>query len=56
MNRSRIESLFATNAPFISVAPRAGTILIWESFLRHEVPLNSARQKRVSVSFNFALR
>lgn len=43
------------NATFVSVTPRAGTILLWESFLRHEVPMNAAKQKRVSVSFNYAL-
>ena len=44
------------NLQFVSVAPKAGTVLMWESFLRHEVPANSAKGARISVSFNYALR
>lgn len=40
---------------FISVQPKAGDFLIWESWLRHEVPVNRANDVRVSVSFNFRL-
>lgn len=40
---------------FISVQPRAGDFLIWESWLRHEVSVNRADDVRVSVSFNFRL-
>lgn len=42
-----------SNATFAAVTPRPGTLLLWESFLRHEVPLNRARTDRVSISFNF---
>ena len=38
---------------FVSVAPKAGTLLLWESWLRHEVPLNTAKAQRISVSFNY---
>jgi len=38
---------------FIYVAPKAGDLLLWESWLRHEVPPNRATSSRVSVSFNF---
>jgi uncharacterized protein (TIGR02466 family) len=38
---------------FHSVAPRVGDVLLWESFLRHEVPMNLAEGDRVSVSFNY---
>jgi len=27
--------------------------LLWESWLRHEVPLNRARGERISISFNY---
>jgi uncharacterized protein (TIGR02466 family) len=27
---------------------------MWESWLRHEVPLNQAEEDRISVSFNYA--
>jgi uncharacterized protein (TIGR02466 family) len=39
---------------FVYVAPKAGEVLMWESFIRHEVPTSSARKARVSVSFNYA--
>jgi hypothetical protein len=28
-------------------------VLLWESFVRHEVPMNGAKKPRVSVSFNY---
>ena len=40
--------------PFVYLAPQAGTILMWESWLRHEVPVNAARSERISISFNYA--
>ncbi|HRD75497.1 MAG TPA: TIGR02466 family protein [Hyphomicrobiaceae bacterium] len=40
---------------FVEVAPKPGTILLWESWLRHEVPENRARSRRVSLSFNYGL-
>jgi uncharacterized protein (TIGR02466 family) len=40
--------------PFVYLAPRAGTVLMWESWLRHEVPVNNAKADRISVSFNYA--
>jgi uncharacterized protein (TIGR02466 family) len=38
---------------FVYVAPSAGEVVMWESFIRHEVPANAARKARVSVSFNY---
>lgn len=38
---------------FIYVEPRAGDVVLWESWLRHEVPLNMADDERISVSFNY---
>ena len=38
---------------FVYVAPQAGDLLLWESWLRHEVPPNGAASPRVSVSFNY---
>lgn len=40
----------------IPFAPRAGTLLMWESWLRHEVTLNQAESERISISFNYAWR
>lgn len=41
------------NRTFVSVEPKVGTLLLWESYLRHEVPRNHAKSERVSVSFNY---
>jgi uncharacterized protein (TIGR02466 family) len=38
---------------FVYLKPAAGTVLMWESWLRHEVPANPARSERISVSFNY---
>ncbi len=41
--------------PFIYVTPQVGDVLLWESWLRHEVPMNMAEEnERISVSFNYA--
>ncbi len=39
----------------VSETPKPGTLLLWESWLRHEVPLNRAAGSRISVSFNYCL-
>jgi len=39
--------------PFIYVKPAVGHVLLWESWLRHEVPMNMADEERISVSFNY---
>ena len=39
---------------FVYVAPEVGDVLLWESWLRHEVPMNMAEGERISVSFNYA--
>jgi uncharacterized protein (TIGR02466 family) len=41
---------------FIEIAPAAGTLLMWESWLRHEALANGAKHDRVSVSFNYGWR
>lgn len=38
---------------FVYVAPEVGDVLLWESWLRHEVPMNMAEEDRISVSFNY---
>lgn len=40
--------------PFVAVEPRRGMLLLWESWLRHEVLPGTGRAERLSVSFNFA--
>ena len=39
---------------FVCVEPRPGLLLLWESWLRHEVLPGSGRADRLSISFNFA--
>jgi uncharacterized protein (TIGR02466 family) len=39
---------------FYFVKPSTGDVLLWESWLRHEVPLNMSDQERISISFNYA--
>jgi uncharacterized protein (TIGR02466 family) len=39
---------------FVTVQPRPGLLLMWESWLRHEVLPGSGRGERLSISFNFA--
>jgi uncharacterized protein (TIGR02466 family) len=40
--------------PFVKVEPRPGLLLLWESWLRHEVLPGRGKGERLSVSFNFA--
>jgi uncharacterized protein (TIGR02466 family) len=39
---------------FVTVQPRPGLLLLWESWLRHEVLPGAGRGDRLSISFNFA--
>lgn len=38
---------------FVEIAPEPGTVLLWESWMRHEVPPGTGSAKRISVSFNY---
>ena len=40
--------------PFIYINPLVGEILLWESWLRHEVPTNMSPEERISISFNYS--
>jgi uncharacterized protein (TIGR02466 family) len=40
---------------FVNLIPKVGDLLLWESWLRHEVPVHRARGVRISVSFNLRL-
>jgi uncharacterized protein (TIGR02466 family) len=39
---------------FLTIEPRPGLLLMWESWLRHEVLSGAGRGERLSISFNFA--
>jgi uncharacterized protein (TIGR02466 family) len=40
--------------PFVTIEPLPGLVLLWESWLRHEVHRGVGRGERLSISFNFA--
>lgn len=39
---------------FYSARSAVGDVLLWESWLRHEVPTNLAEEDRISISFNYS--
>ncbi len=39
---------------FVYLEPQAGSVLMWESWLRHEVMPSAAKSPRISLSFNYA--
>lgn len=41
------------NQPWITIPAQAGHLVLFESWLRHEVPPNPAAGERVSISFNY---
>ncbi|HTI66486.1 MAG TPA: TIGR02466 family protein [Caulobacteraceae bacterium] len=41
---------------FVTLQPEVGTVLMWESWLRHEVPVSGGKGPRISLSFNYAWR
>jgi uncharacterized protein (TIGR02466 family) len=43
-------------ATFVTCDPQAGDVLLWESWLRHEVLAGKAAADRISISFNYAWR
>ena len=40
---------------FIYRSPKVGDVLLWESWLRHEVPMNMSDEERISISFNYCI-
>ena len=38
---------------FVEVQPAPGAVLLWESWLRHEVPAGTGKSERISISFNY---
>ena len=40
--------------PFATIEPKPGLLLMWESWLRHEVLPGAANADRLSISFNFS--
>jgi uncharacterized protein (TIGR02466 family) len=42
-----------SRGPWVTLPARAGRVILFESWLRHEVPPNTVAAQRVSISFNF---
>lgn len=38
---------------FVYVEPKPGSVFLWESWLRHEVVAGTAKDDRISISFNY---
>ncbi|MCM2352245.1 MAG: TIGR02466 family protein [Pseudobdellovibrio sp.] len=47
------ESAKMANKRFLSLKPKEGDVVLFESWLRHEVPQNTTQEPRISVSFNY---
>jgi len=40
--------------PWVVIPAEAGTLVLFESWLRHEVPPNPVAAERISISFNYS--
>ena len=43
-----------TNQTFVEIEPHAGYVVLFESWLRHQVEPNLTQKDRVSISFNYS--
>jgi uncharacterized protein (TIGR02466 family) len=49
----RLLSAKSRNLRHINIEPKPGSLLLFESWLRHEVPANHSKKDRISISFNY---
>ena len=42
------------NKPWVTIPAEAGKVVLFESWLRHEVPPNPSPSERISISFNYS--
>lgn len=49
----RKENAKTANQRFVSISPKAGDLILFESWMRHEVPQNMSKSERISLSFNY---
>jgi uncharacterized protein (TIGR02466 family) len=49
----RLAAARRENRTHVTLPARAGEVILFESWLRHEVPANPLKSERVSISFNF---
>lgn len=38
---------------FVEIQPSAGEVILFESWMKHEVPTNPSQEERISISFNY---
>jgi uncharacterized protein (TIGR02466 family) len=50
----RVRGARRANRPWVVLPARSGRLLLFESWLRHEVPPHAGRAERVSISFNYS--
>ena len=50
----RASSARRENRAWVTLAAQAGQLVLFESWLRHEVPPNLRAAERVSISFNYS--
>ena len=50
----RINKAKPENHTFVTYPAEAGNLVLFESWLRHEVPANLVQEERISISFNYA--
>lgn len=51
----RLKACPPAERPFYSLKPKSGDVVLFESWLRHEVPASDNAAERISISFNYAL-
>lgn len=44
------------NQRFFTLQPKPGDVVLFESWMRHEVPMNQTNSERISISFNYDWR
>jgi uncharacterized protein (TIGR02466 family) len=49
----RVRGARRRNRPWVTIAARTGQLVLFESWLRHEVLANRDTRERVSISFNY---
>ncbi len=41
------------NRQFVEIQPKSGDVVLFESWMKHEVPRNTSQKNRISISFNY---
>jgi len=56
MNRPQVKSKAESDPNFYTIHPNEGDIVLFESWLKHEVPMHCDEEPRISLSFNYDWR